>query len=73
MKRLFTIAMAALAALPAFAECPDKSITIVVPLAAGGPTDKVAHDFAEAIRKPLGNVDAAMAEEPLCHTLHSTK
>ena len=56
MKRLFTIAMAALAALPAFAEYPDKSITIVVPFAAGGPTDKVARDFAEALRKPLGNV-----------------
>jgi tripartite-type tricarboxylate transporter receptor subunit TctC len=56
MKRLFTIAIAAIAALPAFAEYPDKSITIVVPFAAGGPTDKVARDFAEAIRKPLGNV-----------------
>jgi len=56
MKRLFTIAMAVFAALPAFAEYPDKSITIVVPFAAGGPTDKVARDFAEALRKPLGNV-----------------
>ncbi|VTU19646.1 tripartite tricarboxylate transporter substrate-binding protein [Variovorax sp. RA8] len=56
MKRLLTIAIAALAALPAFAEYPDKSITIVVPFAAGGPTDKVARDFAEALRKPLGNV-----------------
>jgi tripartite-type tricarboxylate transporter receptor subunit TctC len=56
MKRLFTIAIAAIAALPAFAEYPDKSITIVVPFAAGGPTDKVARDFAEALRKPLGNV-----------------
>ena len=33
---------------------PDKTVTIVVPFAAGGPTDKVARDFAEAIRKPLG-------------------
>ncbi|KPU97838.1 hypothetical protein APR50_01625 [Variovorax paradoxus] len=56
MKRLFTIAIAALAALPAFAEYPDKPIMIVVPFAAGGPTDKVARDFAEALRKPLGNV-----------------
>jgi tripartite-type tricarboxylate transporter receptor subunit TctC len=48
MKRLFTIAIAALAALPAFAEYPDKPIMIVVPFAAGGPTDKVARDFAEA-------------------------
>jgi len=55
MKRLFTIAIAALAAIPAFAEYPEKTITIVVPFAAGGPTDKVARDFAEALRKPLGN------------------
>jgi tripartite-type tricarboxylate transporter receptor subunit TctC len=33
---------------------PEKPITIVVPFAAGGPTDKVARDFAEALRKPLG-------------------
>jgi len=56
MKRLLTIAIAALAAVPALAEYPEKSITIIVPFAAGGPTDKVARDFAEALRKPLGNV-----------------
>ena len=33
---------------------PSKPITFVVPFAAGGPTDKVARDLAEAIRKPLG-------------------
>jgi tripartite-type tricarboxylate transporter receptor subunit TctC len=32
----------------------DKPITIVVPFAAGGPTDRVARDLAEAMRKPLG-------------------
>src|SRR3569832_443306 len=32
----------------------DKPITIIVPFAAGGPTDKVARDLAEALRKPLG-------------------
>ena len=32
-----------------------KNITIVVPFAAGGPTDRVARDLAEAMRKPLGN------------------
>jgi len=32
----------------------DKVITIVVPFAAGGPTDRVARDLAEAMRKPLG-------------------
>jgi tripartite-type tricarboxylate transporter receptor subunit TctC len=31
-----------------------KPITIIVPFAAGGPTDKVARDLAEALRKPLG-------------------
>ena len=36
------------------AEYPDKTITIVVPFTAGGPTDKVARDLAEALRKPLG-------------------
>ncbi len=40
--------------MPAAAAYPDKPITIVVPFAAGGPTDKVARDFAEAMRKPLG-------------------
>ncbi len=39
----------------AWAEYPEKPITIVVPFSAGGPTDKVARDFAEAVRKPLGN------------------
>ena len=34
----------------------DKPITIIVPFSAGGPTDRVARDLAEAMRKPLGNV-----------------
>ena len=38
---------------PAFAEYPEKPVTIVVPFAAGGPTDKVARDLAEALRKPM--------------------
>ena len=54
--RLTTLTAAALlaVALPALAEYPEKPITIVVPFAAGGPTDKVARDLAEALRKPLG-------------------
>ncbi len=47
------IAALTLAAGAAFA-FPTKPITIVVPFAAGGPTDKVARDLAEALRKPLG-------------------
>jgi tripartite-type tricarboxylate transporter receptor subunit TctC len=55
MKRLLLAAAATLAATTAFAEYPEKPITIVVPFAAGGPTDKVARDLAEALRKPLNN------------------
>ena len=32
----------------------DKPVTIIVPFAAGGPTDRVARDLAESMRKPLG-------------------
>ncbi len=55
MKKLLLATTAALlATTSAWAEFPDKPITLVVPFAAGGPTDKVARDFAEAVRKPLG-------------------
>ena len=52
MKKL-TLALGAVALATAAQAYPDKPITIVVPFAAGGPTDKVARDFAEAMRKPL--------------------
>ncbi len=55
MKRLFALLAASLITVTAMAEYPDKPITIVVPFAAGGPTDKVARDFAEAFRKHLNN------------------
>ena len=51
--QILTALFATTVAASAFAY-PDKAITIVVPFAAGGPTDKVARDFAEAMRKPLG-------------------
>ena len=54
MKKL-SFALAALALATAAQAYPDKPITIVVPFAAGGPTDKVARDFAEAMRKHLNN------------------
>jgi tripartite-type tricarboxylate transporter receptor subunit TctC len=55
MKRLMTAMLATLTVTAAMAEYPEKPITIVVPFAAGGPTDKVARDLAEALRKPLPN------------------
>jgi tripartite-type tricarboxylate transporter receptor subunit TctC len=56
MKHLITaVALAALSLGAAAQTYPgDKPITIIVPFAAGGPTDKVARDLAEALRKPLG-------------------
>jgi len=54
MKRLLFASLMAAISAAAWADYPDKPITIVVPFAAGGPTDKVARDLAEALRKPLG-------------------
>ncbi len=49
------LTLAGLLALPlaARADYPEKPITIVVPFSAGGPTDKVARDLAESLRKTL--------------------
>jgi tripartite-type tricarboxylate transporter receptor subunit TctC len=56
MKKLLVVA-AAVTSLFAYADTyPSKPISIVVPFSAGGPTDRVARDLAEALRKPLGGV-----------------
>lgn len=59
MKKLLAVSMACFAMLGTSVQAQDfpvkdKIVTIVVPFAAGGPTDKVARDFAEAMRKTLG-------------------
>ena len=54
MKHLLTAVVLFGAAGAALAEYPDKPITVVVPFAAGGPTDKVARDLADVLRKQLG-------------------
>ena len=58
MKKLFLVsAMTALFSVAGFAQTyPSKPISLVVPFVAGGPTDRVARDLAEAMRKPLGDV-----------------
>ena len=55
MKRTLLATAVLLASTTAFAEYPEKPITLVVPFAAGGPTDKVARDLAEVLRKGLNN------------------
>ena len=55
IKQTLVAAAAMLAAGAALADYPEKPITLVVPFAAGGPTDKVARDAGEVLRKGLNN------------------
>ncbi len=55
MKKLFVLALATAAIFAQAQTFPgSKPITFVVPFAAGGPTDRVARDLAEAMRKSMG-------------------
>lgn len=54
LTRIFALAVLAPLAPLSWAQFPDKPVTLVVPFAAGGPSDKIARDLAEALRKPLG-------------------
>ena len=55
MKRMLVLATAALSLFAQAQNFPGtKPITLVVPFVAGGPTDRVARDLAEAMRVPLG-------------------
>jgi tripartite-type tricarboxylate transporter receptor subunit TctC len=57
MKKLFILSLLVAAFTNASASdfpIKDKPVTIVVPFAAGGPTDRVARDLAESMRKSLG-------------------
>ena len=63
MKQLWPLAVAAACATTAFAQdFPTKPITFIVPFAAGGPTDRVARDLAEAMRKALGGNASIVVE-----------
>jgi tripartite-type tricarboxylate transporter receptor subunit TctC len=53
-RSLTCIALSITCAAAGAQDYPAKPLTIVVPFAAGGPTDRVARDLAEAMRKPMG-------------------
>lgn len=54
-KVLLATTLAVMASAAMAQQYPEKPITIIVPFAAGGPTDKVARDFGEALRKHMNN------------------
>ena len=53
MKPVIAALLTLATATAALADYPEKPITIVVPFAAGGPTDKVARDLGDVLRKQL--------------------
>ena len=53
MNKALIASLLAAASGAAMAEYPEKPVTIVVPFAAGGPTDKVARDLGDVLRKQL--------------------
>jgi len=55
VKKFIALALAATAVFAHAQTFPGtKSVALVVPFAAGGPTDRVARDLAEAMRKAMG-------------------
>jgi tripartite-type tricarboxylate transporter receptor subunit TctC len=52
-QKMFAVAMLATLSTAALAEFPEKPVVLVVPFAAGGPSDRIARDVAEAMRKHL--------------------
>ncbi len=55
LHKILTAVAATSVATCSLAAYPEKAVTLVVPFAAGGPTDKVARDLAEVLRKSLNN------------------
>jgi tripartite-type tricarboxylate transporter receptor subunit TctC len=55
MKKLLAALATTALSLSAVAAYPEKPVTIVVPFAAGGPTDKVARDLGVVLSKHLNN------------------
>ncbi|HEU0061688.1 MAG TPA: tripartite tricarboxylate transporter substrate-binding protein, partial [Hyphomicrobiaceae bacterium] len=56
MSRLIVLALAAIigSVIPAAAQYPERPITMIVPFAAGGPTDTIARIVGEDMQKTLG-------------------
>ncbi len=61
MKKILALALTAAMSAGALAQdFPSRPITLVVPFAAGGPTDLVARHLAEALRKPLNGANVVV-------------